>query len=153
MAPPGGAESEVGDLANLVVTEVVRVGPSLADDTAAPEFVQAANQRMLTGVTRVGQYIRRELSPDGRGQADQVPGRLGQLRQAVLDNGLDFRTHVFPLAVRAPAGAQRFDHEEWITFGLVEQLVCGYLPYRVVRKLVREHHRFLKGETVDFDLR
>src|SRR5215213_3996035 len=105
MTSPCGAKCEVGDLANLVVAEVVGVSASLAHDTAVPELVQTANQRIFAGVARISEDIRCELTADRRSKTYQVPGRLGQLREVVLDNGLHFRTDLFPVAVRAPAGA------------------------------------------------
>jgi hypothetical protein len=103
--PPSGAEGKVSDFANFVVAEIVGVGASLADDTASPEFVQGANQRLLAGVARIREDSWRELSTDRRGEADQVPRELGQLREAILDNGLHLRADLFPFALAAPPGA------------------------------------------------
>jgi hypothetical protein len=103
--PPGGAEGEVGNLADLVVAEVVGVGAPLAHDTAAPEFVQSANQRLFAGVARIREDSRRELSADRRGEADQIPRWLGQLRQAIFNNGLHLRADPLLFALAAPPGA------------------------------------------------
>jgi hypothetical protein len=87
------------------VAEVVGVGAALADDTASPELVQGANQRILAGVARIREDSRGELAADRRGETDQLPRCLGELREAIPDNGLHFRADLFPVAVGAPAGA------------------------------------------------
>jgi hypothetical protein len=42
-AAPCGAQGEVGDLADLVVAEVVGVGPPLANDTAPSQLIEAVH--------------------------------------------------------------------------------------------------------------
>ena len=112
VAAPCGTQGEVGDLTDLVVAEVVRVGPPLADDTASPQLIEAANERFLVGFAGVREHIRRELSTDRRGDAGQIPGRLRQLREAAPDHGLHLRAHPPALDMSArPPGAQRLDHE------------------------------------------
>jgi hypothetical protein len=147
------AQREIGDLADLVVAEVVGVRTALTDDTASPEFVQSVNQRLLAGVARVRQNIRGELSSNRRGQAGQIPGWLGHLRESVLDDRLHFRADLCLVAEGTPSSTQCFDHEERIALGFAEQSLDCHLPNVVVSKPLRQHRRFIPGEATDFDLR
>src|SRR5260221_9541422 len=83
----GRAQSKIGDLADLIVTEVVGLGALLAQNVAPPKLIQAANKGVLVRLAGAGQQVRAKAASNRRRQADEIVRRSGQLRQAGIDHG------------------------------------------------------------------
>src|SRR5437762_10608044 len=85
---PPRADSEINDLADLVVGEVVRVGAMFADDSPTPQLIEGVRERIVSPLTDVRQQRGREFTTDDGGNRQQVSGGLRQLRQPRFDDGL-----------------------------------------------------------------
>ena len=88
VAPPGGADREVGDLADLVVAEVVTVEAVLAHDASAPQFIDRGDCVVLLG-DQPADAAQRERTPDDRRRRRHLPSRFRELIEAALDHRLD----------------------------------------------------------------
>ena len=86
VAPTGGADRHVGDLADLVVAEVVAVEAVLTDDPAAPQFIDGRDRSLLPAT------IAPTTSNVNAGRRPRPPRQLppaGELIETALDDRLD----------------------------------------------------------------
>jgi hypothetical protein len=152
VAAPGRAESQIGDLPDPVVGEVVGIRPLVPDHAAPPQLVQAADQVQRSGLAGLGEHVGGELPPDGRGDADQVAGRPGELGEPGLDHSLDPGGDRRGRAPPGPPGAHRLDHEQRVALGLGEQAVDVRILQQPPEQALRQGRRLLPGKAPDLDL-
>ena len=113
------ALAEVGDLAQLVVAEVVGIGAALGDDAPPPQLVQGGHQHVLTDVGGPGQQLGREGEADRRRDVGELAGRPREQSETGLDDGLHHRgDRAWSRLVAGPSGAQRLDDEQRVAGGL-----------------------------------
>jgi hypothetical protein len=146
-AAPRRAEREIGDLTDLVMSEVVGVGALLADDPAAPQLVQGADERVLIGAAGQSEQLGGELPADGGGHADQLAGGGGKARQSRLDHGLHLRAEPGRLGpIAGPARPHRLHHEQRVALGLVMEPVRGRSVERAAGQPLGQRRRLLPAE-------
>src|SRR5262245_49787869 len=66
VAPPRRAGLEIGDLPDLVVAEIVRVGTALPDQLPAPQLVERSDEAVPGDRARPCEHLHRELTSDCR---------------------------------------------------------------------------------------
>jgi hypothetical protein len=133
LAPPCRSQAGIGDLANLVVAEVVGISPMLVHDPAPPQLVEAAHERIVIVVACARQDVEVKRPPDHRRDAGHLAREGRELRQARFDHhshpGWEFSVERWlqlePLNVWRETLESRAGHlhnEERVALGLGVQL-------------------------------
>ena len=113
-APACLGRLRVGDLADLVVAEVVRAAPLLADDLLCQELIEGVDEDVLIRAAGFADDFHGKGSAHRGGEGRCVPGRLGQLTQAGGDDcqhpRWDASRGTVLIGIHQP-GAYHLDHE------------------------------------------